>query len=87
MKLCCRYHAKRDISALLVNPWVHDYSYFSSYVDFSMEVEDCLQHEDSPTKIGIVYFQREKIIHHVMKSLWHMIIHVVVNLASSVYYF
>ena len=52
-----------------------------------MEVEDCLQHEDSPTNIGIVYFQREIIIHHVMKSLWHMIIHIVVNLASSVYYF
>ena len=52
-----------------------------------MEVEDFLQHEDIPTNIGIVYFQREILIHHVMKSLWHMIIHIVVNLASSVYYF
>ena len=52
-----------------------------------MEVEDCLQHEDSSTKIGIVYFQREKIIHHVMKSLWNITIHVVVNLASSVLFF
>jgi hypothetical protein len=57
----------------------------SSYVEFASEVKDCLQRYNLKTvqqRLGINYIQRTEIIHHVRNSLWYMIIHVVVNLAS-----